>query len=68
MLVAQEQKGIKITAPEYQESLRSPLTARSTITIAAAAANASVWLWTIRNSSFSQPNSEKPPKIIFNGS
>lgn len=41
----------KITAPEDQESLKSPVTARSPITIAAAAANTSVQLWTIRNSS-----------------
>lgn len=43
----------KITARENQESLRSPVIARSPITIAAAAANTSVWLWTIGNSSFS---------------
>lgn len=43
----------KITARENQESLRSPVIARSPITIAAAAANTSVWLWSIGNSSFS---------------
>lgn len=41
----------KITAPEDQESLKSPVIVRSPITIAAAAANKSVQLWTIRNPS-----------------